>query len=535
MKVNEEPYEVLSGNRSRLRFVRLTLCALISLFAIAALYHLSHRLISQIYYQTGSNLLREGYYGLASERLRKAVRYNPYEYRNQRELGKAYHKLATVCATPSAALAKIKEARGCFLRASRLCPIDADTAYYLAITETQLATLRQESGLGTDGAHVSPLPYFETAIRLRPNGIRNHYALAQYLSSRDMRPDLYEVIQKLVRIYPLSYYHLKREEFWSPLVRQASRRGLQQALEQKISIREAHLAFSTILAEDRDYDGAISHYRKALDASATPNNSSHYFHLGYLFLKNRDPSQAQGAFSEAIEASHSKGELLERLYDLYTQEGYLEELKALYQEVRENFFLCSKVDLLLARCLLDLNQSIQAKLVLQGLIERQPSAEAYYWLAKTYESVEDWDRVELAIQKATALAPENSRYHLLFSVSLKRLNKLHQAEKEAGLAIRSDREPSPWLFNHRAWIRLARQDPTGAVADWQKAIQLEPQNGRFYFYAAEAYNRLGQTTTARTYLRKALELDPLNTKYREQLELMMSKTEAKGSTASMNR
>ena len=67
-------------------------------------------MISQICYQKGATLLREGYYGLASEQLRKAARYDPHEHFTQRELGRAYRKVAMVTANPSATLEKMQAA-----------------------------------------------------------------------------------------------------------------------------------------------------------------------------------------------------------------------------------------------------------------------------------------------------------------------------------------------------------------------------------------------------------------------------------------
>jgi tetratricopeptide (TPR) repeat protein len=482
----------------------------------------------------GNNLLREGYYGLASERLRKAARYDPHEHRNQRELGKAYRKLATVSANPGAALEKIKEAQGCLLRASKLCPIDADTAYFLAVTETQLATLRQESGLGTDETPYAPLPYFETAIRLRPNGARNRYALAQYLSGMNMDAEMHRAAEELVRVYPSSYFHLKGEGLWSPAVKEASQRGLEQALEQGISVREAHLALSNILADDQDFTGAVFHYRQALQYQASQNSADDYIHLGRLLLKNRRPREAQGVFSRAINLGPFRERHLEKLYDLLKKDGHLNELCTFYQGIHQSTTFPSKTELLMARCLFDLKRNKQAQHTLKDLIERRPSAEAYYWLAKTHEVEKDWDKMERAIQKATVLDPENSEYHMVFSRFFKRLGKLERAEAEADLAIRYDQGRSPWSLNHRAWIKLARQDPAGAVADWLRAIELKPDKARFHAYAAEAYHRLGDVNMATTHFAKASKLDPDNVQYKKQLQLIESKVEARGNTTSRN-
>ncbi|MFH1479986.1 MAG: tetratricopeptide repeat protein [Pseudomonadota bacterium] len=142
-------------------------------------------------------------------------------------------------------------------------------------------------------------------------------------------------------------------------------------------------------------------------------------------------------------------------------------------------------------------------------------AEAYYWLFRIAEVEKDWDGMELAIQRATVLDPANSDYHLRFSNVLKRLKKLERAEKEATLAIQHSAAPSPWLFNHRAWIRWGLKDYTGAVHDWQASIRLAPRKAVFYAQAAEAYIQLGEWAKAASYYQKVIDLEPENKGYQK--------------------
>jgi tetratricopeptide (TPR) repeat protein len=325
---------------------------------------------------------------------------------------------------------------------------------------------------------------------------------------------------------------LKEEGFWSSAVEEASQRGLERALEQKINVREAHLALSNILVDDQDVAGALFHYRKALQCRAFQNSADDYIQLGRLLLKNHRPQEARDAFSRAVNIDPFHEGHLENLYNLLKKDGHLNELCTFYQGIRQSTVFPSKTDLLMARCLFDLKRNTQAQRILKDLVEQSPAAEASYWLAKTYEVEKDWDKMERAIQKATVLDPDNSEYHLLFSRLFKRLGKLERAEAEANLAISHDEGRSPWSLNHRAWIRMARQDPAGAVADWRRAIQLKPDTARFHAYAAEAYHRLGDMHMATAHFAKAAELDPNNVQYKKQLQLIGSKTQAKGNQTS---
>jgi len=171
------------------------------------------------------------------------------------------------------------------------------------------------------------------------------------------------------------------------------------------------------------------------------------------------------------------------------------------------------MDILLARTLIDLKQYNHARRLLEETNLKQPSAEAWYWLARIAEAEQDWNAMELAIQKATVLDPGNSRYHLIFSQVLKRRNKLERAEREASLAVGYQEKPSPWFYNHRAGVRWSRGDYAGALNDWKSAIALKPDAASFYAQAAEACIKIGDLTRAKEYYRKAVALEPANERY----------------------
>jgi len=226
---------------------------------------------------------------------------------------------------------------------------------------------------------------------------------------------------------------------------------------------------SSLLAGEKEWAGAISHYRQALRYQAFDNRPKDYIHLGRLYLKKAEIEEAEENFFKALDLSRSKEKDLERLYRIYKNEGYMEELYRFYQHVSRRFILSYRMDILLARSLIDLKRYYKAQQSLIDLNQKEPTAEAYYWLARIAQAEKDWDSMELAIQKATVLEPKNSHYHLIFSRLLKQIKKLERAEKEADLAIKHSAKPSPWLFNHRAWIRWAKKNYMGTARDWRLA------------------------------------------------------------------
>ena len=159
-----------------------------------------------------------------------------------------------------------------------------------------------------------------------------------------------------------------------------------------------------------------------------------YIHLGGLYLKNGQFDKARSGFFRALNMSRSKDKDMARLYHLYRKQKQSERFERFYRDADHTLILPTGVEILLARTLMDLKQYNQARRILTELVQKRPNAECYYWLARIAQAEKDWDSMELAIQKATVLEPENSGYHLLFSQALKRKKKFKRAAMEAGLA-----------------------------------------------------------------------------------------------------
>jgi len=493
------------------------ICALIILLSIMASYYLFLHLISQIHYIKGIHQIRDGNYGAAVTKLEKAARHEPNDPLIWKNLGKAYHELG-VLKPIKEAFDVSKTAKYYYLTAAKLNPLDAETAYYLAREEVRLEKLSEYVTYlyhKKENHSYQALPYFKKAIRLRPNAIGYHYDMAAYLYNQRKEDELLTTIQTLARIYPPTYYYLKKEPLWASPVKEAFKTGLEQAIKEDISTRDAHKTISYLLSEEKEWSEAISHYRQALRYKANHNSSEDFMHLGKLYVKNRQFEEARSCFFRSLDLSQTKEKDLERLYYTYKKEGYPEELYLFYQKAKNRFTLSTTMDILMARSLIDLNRYHQAQQILVDVNQKKPTAEAYYWLARIAKIEKDWGSMELAIQKATVLDPSNSHYHQVFSQVLRRLTKLDRAEKQAGLAIKHRAKRSAWLFDHRAWIRWDKQDYPGALKDWKSAITLKPGRASFYTHAAEACIQIGDWPHAIDYYQKAINLDPENKDYQK--------------------
>jgi tetratricopeptide (TPR) repeat protein len=497
---------------------RKTFCTvLILLVFITAFYFLCLHLISHIHYHIALDHIRDRYFEAAVEHLEKAAQYRTNDPGIWKKLGTAYHGLS-ILKPAKKAFGLTEKAKHAYVKAARLNPFDAESAYGLAEQEARLKRLFPYLYSDREANTYEAYPFFQDAIRLRPNGILYHYACARYLNQYKKKEELVKLITKLVRIYPPVYAHLKKEAFCSPDFEEAVKEGLNQAIDEGTDVRNAHMAMSSLLAGQKDWTGAISHYQKALTIGAIDNGSANYLHLGRLYVANGQLKDAEKSFFRALSMGPAKEDDLEGLFSVYKENGYSKELYQFYDLVDKSFVLSPRMDVLLARSLIDLNQYNQAELILERSNRKVPTGKAYYWLAFIAEKKKDWGSMELAIQKATVLDPENSSYHLRFSQVLKRLKKLDRAEKEAGLAIRRSPVPSPRFFHERALIRWQRQEYAGALRDWREALALNPKNAGFHAWAGETLLKLGQRAPALEHYRLAADLDPKNENYRKRYD-----------------
>jgi tetratricopeptide (TPR) repeat protein len=503
--------------------LRYPVCGIVLFLSAAAVTALYPRFISQIYYVKARNYHKSGYLGLAIVNYKKAVSYHPGDAAIWKKMAEAQFEMGRK-KTARQAFPAIKKAKHSYLQATRYNPLDSEAAYGLARTESRLEQLYHRLYPKKKNNPYTPLPYFEKAIHLRPNGITSNYAMAVYLFRHGNMQTLIPVVRTLAGIYPPAYKHLKKEPLWSPSVKEAVKHGLVDAINNNHILKgHAHKSMSSLLAEDKEWPDAIRHYRKALEGADDKISGNDYIQLGGLYLKNGQIKEAEVSFIKGLYASTPFENALQAIGHIYKNSGHMDEFFAFYQEVTRRFILSPKMHIISARYLIDLKQYHKAKRILLELNRQTPTAEAYYWLARVAQREKDWDQLELNIQKATVLEPSNMNYRRMFYGVLKRLKKHETAEREIDLMIQNSENPSPRLFDERATFRLSRKDYTGAVQDWKSAIGLAPRNAGFHASIAEAYIKLGNLSRALEYYQKAMALNPGNHGYTERYQKLKGK------------
>ena len=108
-------------------------------------------------------------------------------------------------------------------------------------------------------------------------------------------------------------------------------------------------------------------------------------------------------------------------------------------------------------------------------------------------------------RQAIALNPNNEVAHEFYSSFLHAMGRLDEAEAE-NQAAKILAPLDGWLYDDKGWMLLSRRRPDLAIAEFRKAIELNPEFPAAHLSLAVAYNRTGQFAKAFAEVQKAQEL-----------------------------
>lgn len=497
------------------KWLQYIISSLIVILLIAVLFLLIIRLSSQLFYLRASNQISNEHYSLAVKNLKKAIHIQPSEYVYHNKLGEAYYKIGSSKPLKDKFKYTLKSKKA-YENAAKLNSIDAEAFYGLARSEAKLERLYQflHHKINTYNA----IPYFDEAIRLRPNSTSYRYSQIKYLYFTGRKNKCLSAISDLAKINPSLLYKLKQETFWSIKIREAVKKGFQQAIKEKVDLETFYFSISNLLSEEEDWEKALFYYEKYINLEEHHQNPEPYLRLSFLYLKTNEFKKAEHSFLHALEISSNKENTFNKIVNIYARTKNSEALLKFCKTAVANFLISDKSNVLLVKNLIRLRQYDEAKNILLDLNKEKASAENYYWLARIAEKQKNWLGMKLTAQKAVMMDNKNSDYHFLLSRILSKKKKLYEAERQISLAIKYAKKPSYKLFIHRASIRSQNYNFKGAAKDWESVISLSPRSAKYYAYAAEAYLRLGKISIATNYYSKAMNLDPKNKNYQKKYQ-----------------
>jgi TolB-like protein/DNA-binding winged helix-turn-helix (wHTH) protein/Tfp pilus assembly protein PilF len=117
----------------------------------------------------------------------------------------------------------------------------------------------------------------------------------------------------------------------------------------------------------------------------------------------------------------------------------------------------------------------------------------------------NWSESERLFRQALSDNPNNAVAREFYCSFLHAMGRLDEAEAENRVAKELD-PLNGWLYDDKGWMLLTRRRPDLAIAEFQKAIELNPKFPAAHLSLAVAYNRTGQFANAFAEVQKAEQM-----------------------------
>ncbi len=264
-------------------------------------------------------------------------------------------------------------------------------------------------------------------------------------------------------LYQLTLVYLEMGEVYRAI--ESIRKALDRAPENPL----LHVALARCLTQDWNTQGALQHYRRAVELA--PSSYSILSQYG-LELARRD-------------LNHEAVEILNRAL-----------------AVRPNYPLLMEI----SRILLFLDRRVEATTFLKQALELAPEQpQAYYYLGRQAHSFGDYEKAARLYRSALKRRPDHLEGLIrLGEVEFQQQN-LAEAEDSLGKALSLEPDNVSALF----WLGRVKEQSGAAgqaVRYWQQALERDPGHSASHYRLAQYYLRSGDTGQAQAHLSKFQEL-----------------------------
>ena len=247
---------------------------------------------------------------------------------------------------------------------------------------------------------------------------------------------------------------------------------------------------------------ALSKWREAVAQGATPVTLAR---LGRAAAQLKQWHEAEQAFLAAIAAAPQWGLPCEALAVLYTDQGDLGKAEDCLRRSLLHGTKRARTLTLLGDVLERDGRDSEARAVLQEAIAIDPSYEEAYLVLGLATKDEDPREAISHYQHAIALDPNYVAAHRELGWTLRRLNRLDEAEQHLRQALELQ-GTDPWAFVYLGNILWRKSDIEGAADAFENAIRADPKDSTAYWCLADLRREQGRLREARALLKESLRL-----------------------------
>ena len=279
---------------------------------------------------------------------------------------------------------------------------------------------------------------------------------------------------------------------------------LRKAVELQPAQNHPHYLLAVALDRSGDEPGAAKEFEQIV--SLEPNDITAFRYLGWYFLRQGKPAEAEAKFREALQVAPKDPKALLGLAESLDAQKKPETADA-YQEYLSANPGDSQVRNRLVYALLNQQQYDAALRELDKAPDRtQPSEETLKLRADIQLAQKRNDQAIESIKQAVVQKPQDAQLHGELGRLYLGERDFPNAEKELKIALGLDKNNLTYFKNLTSTYYLSGNYPM-ALAGLDELEKVETLNAGQWFIRALCYDKLGQILPALNAYRKFLELD----------------------------
>ena len=247
-----------------------------------------------------------------------------------------------------------------------------------------------------------------------------------------------------------------------------------------------------------DFNKAAAHYRKAIESKPT---FAAYVNLGHSYMRLERWNDASMAYEAAIRIEEES--VTAELWQAIGQARYRNKK---YEKAMYAFFKASSLkpkstedDIWIARCMIELEQWIQAQSVLLDQLQREPkNSSVLELLAYVLEQQDNWSGVIAIYRELSDISPERTAYRIALAKALTVQGQNQKAIDILEFAWRVDASFSEQSNRLLADLYLTEDMPQEAAACYARLVMtLDNPSFEDYYRLGLAYYQAKELTSAK--------------------------------------
>jgi tetratricopeptide (TPR) repeat protein len=390
-------------------------------------------------------------------------------------------------------------------------------------TERVIAALQQ--GLEKNRFHAQGWSYLGAAFlqRVRENGDPSNYARAEeaFEKALELDPNNFQAVSGMGGL-ELARHRFRQALEWGERGRElnAYNAGIYGVL------GDAYLELG-------EYDAAFEHFQTMVD---TRPDLSSYARVAYARELLGDRAGAKENMQAAVNAgaagSEARSWALAQLGNLNFDEGNFTAARDAYQASLQNWNDYPYARGGLARVSAAEGDYAQAIATYTRLIDTIPLPEFVIALGDVYAASGDTANAEKQYALVDAMQALFQANGVDTDAELALYNADHAIDLDTTLALAKrayENRPGIPVADTLAWTYYQTGDFENAKVMMERALALGTQNALMFFHAGMIHYKLGDASTAKSYLRRAMELNPrFSVRYAGPAQETLSELEAAG-------